>query len=89
MFLRLKQRTDDMNQPGDMTPLHMACFKEFVEIAKVLLQNGADPNIKDSFGLTPLHIACMRGNMQLIELLEKHNADAHVVLHDGKSPIQV
>jgi len=35
------------------TPLHYACIFHDYECAKVLLENGADPNVKDGSGRTP------------------------------------
>ena len=87
---RFKARIEDtQSQRGDVTPLHMACFKEHETIVKVLLESGANPDVQDSFGLTPLHIAAMRGNVEIIKHLEEHNADASITSDDGKTVIQV
>ena len=87
---RFRGRIEDMHtQRGDVTPLHMACFKEHDKIVKVLLQNGADPNEQDSFGLTPLHIAAMRGNIVIIKLLDEYKADSSILSNDRKTAIQV
>ena len=87
---RFKNRIDDTHdQRGDMTPLHIACFKEHAGIVKVLLQHGADPNVQDSFGLTPLHIAAMRGNIEIIKYLDEHKADPSIMSNDRKTAIEV
>ena len=36
------------------TPLHIAASNLSVEAVKVLLQNGANPHVKDDLGRTPL-----------------------------------
>ena len=36
----------------------MLLLKETIKYCKMLIENGADVNIKNSFGNTPLHIAC-------------------------------
>ncbi|MCG5053676.1 MAG: ankyrin repeat domain-containing protein [Myxococcales bacterium] len=52
------------------------CEMSDVEYARVLLENGADPNIPDNEGLTALDHAYERDvqNVELIALLEKHGA---------------
>src|SRR5262249_56164687 len=42
---------------GD-TSLHLASAALLVEVARVLLQAGADPNAANRRGATPLHYAC-------------------------------
>ena len=42
---------------GD-TPLHLAAAALQPEVAKILLQSGADPNAENRRGATPLHYAC-------------------------------
>ena len=52
------------------TLLHHACERQHNEIVKLLLDNGANPNIREkSFQLTPLHWATEYGDKNMIELL--------------------
>ena len=44
--------------------LQYAAEEGYVEIAKLLLQNKADVNIKDAYGETPLHYASRIGHRQ-------------------------
>ena len=86
---RFTERIAVNNNKLDSTPLHLACFREHVEVAELLLQNGSDPNIQDSCGLTPFHLACMRGNLTLVTLLETHSADPCIKSVDDETPLQV
>jgi len=45
-----------------------------VQIAKLLLDNGADPNIQNHEQETPLGNACMFNNVKMVKLLLEHNA---------------
>lgn len=60
------------------TPLVIASYEDDLEMARLLLDSGADANITYSFpedgqrvtGCTPLILACAKGHAQLIILLE-------------------
>lgn len=41
-----------------LSPLHHAAKLGAVEVAKLLLEKGADPNLEDIKGRTCLHVAC-------------------------------
>jgi cytohesin len=42
------------------------------EIAKLLIEKGADVNAKDDFGRTPLDLAIQKSRTETIDLLRKH-----------------
>lgn len=46
---------DAKNQEGQ-TAVHLASIAGFDDILDLLLEVGANPNIKDGIGLTPLHV---------------------------------
>jgi len=58
------------------TLLHRACEYNRYNIVLFLLQNGANPNIKDNECFrTPLHLASMYATQQICELLMVNGAD--------------
>ncbi len=61
---------------ASLTPLHAAIKAERVEIARILLESGADVNAKTigELEITPLRGAVFTGNLDLIRLLVKHGA---------------
>ena len=73
----------------DMTPLHIAAFKDKLDVAELLLANGADPNVRDKFGMTPLHIAAMRGNVKMGKLLIENGAMTDILDNLVKTPAEV
>ncbi len=53
------------------TPLIFAVFRDQEEMVKILLEKGADPDIKTTFDDTPLELAKVRKNKKIIRLLKK------------------
>lgn len=47
--------------------LHFACMECHFEAARILLEEGANPNVTNMFGRTALHIASIKG--YIVELL--------------------
>ncbi|KHN88635.1 Ankyrin repeat and SOCS box protein 3 [Toxocara canis] len=65
-----------------VTPLLLVCrrdgdFEKAFRIAKLLIENGADPNLCSLDEMTPLIQAIKSRNRQLIDLLLDSGADAH------------
>jgi L-ascorbate metabolism protein UlaG (beta-lactamase superfamily) len=66
---------DSMGDTG-IGALHMACALGYGDIAKALLDKGADANAKDKWGHTPLGLADRYANKNISELLLARGASA-------------
>jgi hypothetical protein len=64
---------------GGATSLHIACREGNFEIAKTLIDNGANVNIVDNEGWTPLMRASLAGNKEIVEILLKNGANANLL----------
>jgi uncharacterized protein len=70
-----------------LTPLASAMATAQIEIAKTLIEHGANVNAKAASELTPLHTAAARGNIEAATLLLENGADINAMTTDGKKPI--
>ena len=57
------------------TALYYAVSNSYYDVAKLLLELGANINIKNSLGNTALHKSFMTKNMLMINLLLSHDAN--------------
>lgn len=71
------------------TPLHEAVSAGLVDIARVLLENGAKVNARQGAGYTPLHQAAYNGNAEMAALLLEFGADVEAHLPNGKTPYNI
>jgi len=55
-----------------MTPLHIASHYGHVEVVRLLLGHGADPNVCDDDGRTPSDIASRNGWLGIVQLLSEY-----------------
>ena len=67
-------------------PLHSAAAGSYTQIARMLIENKADVNVKQQAGVTALHSAAQNGNIDLLILLLEHGADVNVRMEGGKLP---
>uniref|UniRef100_A0AAY4EIK6 BARD1 protein n=1 Tax=Denticeps clupeoides TaxID=299321 RepID=A0AAY4EIK6_9TELE len=74
------------NHKGE-TPLHLAAIKGDVEAVRSLLEQGADPNLKDNAGWTPLHEACNHGHLSVVETLLSGGALLNTPGYENDSPL--
>lgn len=72
---------------GGATVLHIACREKNFEIAKVLVENGADVNVTDNEGWTPLMRASLAGDVNIVNLLLSKNAQANNLNSIGESAL--
>ncbi|KAL5018415.1 hypothetical protein ScPMuIL_004137 [Solemya velum] len=69
------------------TPLHRACLGGDWNVCFVILQAGADANVKNDFDETPVHYVCKRGVSSLAHLLFQYGGDFSAVDKQGKSVV--
>jgi uncharacterized protein len=77
------------NNALHMTPLQSAVAGGHAPIVKLLLKNGAQPNVRERGGLTPLHTAAAKGDAESIQLLILAGADLHLRNDAGKLPVNL
>lgn len=69
-----KRYIDIANSQG-LSALGIAIQKNDLDSVKLLLEAGANPNLKDANGDTLFHLAVTRGNTEIVMLLLQHGAD--------------
>jgi uncharacterized protein len=69
-----------------VTPLASAAAANRNDIARVLIEHGADVNAKAAANFSPLHEAAATGNLELARLLLDKGANINAVTEDGKTP---
>ena len=82
-FLRYHVDLNQLDEYG-FTPLIEAAIVDNIEIAKLLLENGAFPNVQDVTGATALQWAAENNHIELCELLLKHRADPNAYNFAGQ-----
>ncbi len=68
-------------------PLHYAAHN--ANVIQLLVDHGANVNIKDGKGRTPLHIAAVMAYMEGIQALIKNGADVNAVDDEGNTPLML
>jgi ankyrin repeat protein len=66
-------------------PLHAAAAAKEIDIVRILLDRGADPNARQQVGYTALMECARGGRDDIVSLLLEHGADPALRTDDGKS----
>ncbi|XP_054842458.1 ankyrin repeat and SOCS box protein 3 [Eublepharis macularius] len=72
---------------SEWNSLHQACFRNYPEILKLLLDEGASVESEDDFGITPLFIASQYGNLECLRTLISYGANVNCQAKDRATPL--
>ena len=81
----------DLNAVDDRkrTALHISAANGADEFVRLLLENGASPNVKDINGNTPLHLAACSGFIPIVTLLLHYGGDISATDTNGRTPLHL
>ncbi|KAK4883556.1 hypothetical protein RN001_006875 [Aquatica leii] len=86
------EKMDVFPSPKDnagYTPLHEACARGHLSIAKLLLLYGANVSESAQGGIRPLHEAAENGFVEIVRLLLSYGADPTLATYSGLTPISL
>uniref|UniRef100_A0A3B5AAT3 Ankyrin repeat domain 2 n=1 Tax=Stegastes partitus TaxID=144197 RepID=A0A3B5AAT3_9TELE len=66
------------NAQDERTALHRASLEGHTAVVQMLLEKGADINLKDQLGSRAIHCACRGGSLGVVKALKSHGADLNV-----------
>ncbi len=69
------------------SPLERSVWDGYTDIAKVLLENGAEVDLRSWTGDPPLHTAVGRGHFEVVELLIEYGANVNSLSTMGNTPL--
>ena len=73
---------------GDNTGLHWAAIQGHAEMARLLIDNGADLDIANSAGETPLHWAAKEGQKEVLVIMIVHGANVNARTKSAWTPVR-
>ncbi|XP_031573843.1 uncharacterized protein LOC116307692 [Actinia tenebrosa] len=87
----IKSRKVDINRPGPngLTPLHRAATEGSYDCLQLLIDQGANVDIRDENGCTPLHDAVYHGNVRCVLALLKAGANVSIQTNDWLSVLEL
>ena len=80
------ERSQNVNAPGfleDETPLSVACRQGYPEVARVLLEHGADTETRDKQKFSPLERSSEYGDVEVLRVLLENHADVNFLADDN------
>jgi ankyrin repeat protein len=85
--LLFDEQLDPNSTNHTCTPLHIAAYKNYHEIAKLLIKKNANTNIHNGRKRTPLHMAVSGQHNDMIDFLCFVGADTNIQDYKGKTPL--
>merc|ERR1712034_107491 len=67
----------------------IACIRGHTDMARMLIEHGADKDLKDNNGRTALMIACILGHTDTARMLIEHGADKDLKDDSGQTALMI
>lgn len=85
----LEKNPDLLNSknPDALTPLNLAAEQDQYEVAKLLLDRGADPLLGDNENSGPIHLAAITGSQRMVKLLVEQGVSIDSQDDNGLTPL--
>ena len=71
------------------TPLHLVLLGRKEDVARMLIDGGANIRAVDNYINTPLHLASYWGKLDLSRMLTERGADVKALNYDAKTPLHL
>ena len=78
----------DIPRVAHLSPLHLACVCGHTEVARLLLNRGADTEAKLDDEETPIHFACLYGQVECTRVLIQYHCDVDAQTR-GDTPLML
>lgn len=88
-LLHITKQVNDVEPEKGYTPLLIAATKGYTTIVRLLLEYGANPNMKTFDGITALHNAVYEKQIDIVKLLLEYGADPSIKDGIGRTPIDL
>lgn len=89
---KLLKKIKDINVSCDacnMYPIHAAVSINTSRLTRLLVNKGADVNVRNRYGKTPIHLACMYSKISNIKILLKNGANINETDNYGITPLMI
>ena len=88
-LLRITRQPDDVESEKGFTPLLIAATNGHSAMVRLLLDHGANPNLRNFDGVTALHNAIFEKQIEIVGLLIEHGADPAIQDRLGNTPFDL
>ena len=88
-ILRITKQANDVDPEKGFTPLLIAATNGHIGLVKLLLEYGANPNMRNFDGVTALHNAIFGEQVDILKLLLQHDAALNIRDRVGNTPMDL
>ena len=89
LIIELLENVHSQRSTDNATPLHLASQSGKVDVARMLIERGADLTAQSKDGETALHLASRTGKVDIAHMLIERGVDPTAQNKDGQTPLHL